>query len=158
FRIEGSDQTTNFSVHSLGTANVHNGAANPIFDDGKLDGGNNMANVARVVIEAADSAIGSKFGGLRAGNAVFSDDAGAVGLVAPDIQFEGPIIIGDIESSDLGVPVIQIGQFSANKTVTIAGGDLDQPGATAVANTNVQKLISSSGSTSNGVLLETKII
>ncbi len=156
FRITGSDASTNFTLYSLGSANVNGGLSNPIFAGGTKDGGNNIANASRLVIEASDSALGSSFGGIRAANAVFSDSTGAVGIIAPDVQFQGPIIIGDIDATGNALPVLQIGQFSANKTVQVAGGDLKQTnGAGFVGVSNVSKLISSSGMNSMGTLLST---
>lgn len=157
FRIEGSDETTNFSVFSLGSENVHDKAANPIFDNGNKTGGDNVADVARIVIESDGSVLGNAFGGIRAGNALFSDDSGAVGIIAPNAQFQGPIIIGDIDASGNATAVLDIGQYSSNKVVTVAGGNLDQTTGT-LALTNVDSLISTTGSTSFGELQETQII
>lgn len=161
FTIQGSDATTNFSVFSVGTANAFLGAANPIFGAGAHDGGNNFADVARIVIHAdPNSPVGNSFGGIRAGNAIFADTQGAVGIAAPDIQFTGPIVIGDLDASSSATPILAIGGISDNKTITVAGGDLKQTNAKVIQNDEValEEVAMQSGTSSNGTLLETQIM
>jgi hypothetical protein len=76
------------------------GEDNPIFEGG-LDGGDNFANVSRLVIEGdISSPLGSDFGSVYAGNTVFGGESGAIGIVAPRVQFTGTITIGDINAAD----------------------------------------------------------
>jgi len=156
FTITGSDESTNFSVFSLGSAtNMINPA---LFDATHKGGTDHVANVAALVIQDNGSVLGNAFGGIRAGNAVFSAETGAVGIVAPKIQFQGDIIIGDIDAQGNSSPQLRIGEFSSNKTVMITGGDLKQPAGVGITSANIGKLISTSGMTSDGTLVETKII
>lgn len=153
-QITGSDETTNVTIYSLGTANVNGGASNAIFAGGK-DGGNNVANVSRLVIEDNGSVLGNAFGGIRAGNAVFGDSTGATGIAAPNIQFQGPIVIGGIFESGTAVGLLNIGQFSSNKTVTVVGTDLKDA---KIESTGVTKITFGTGTTSMGKVVETVAI
>jgi len=153
FTIHGSTEKTNVSFYSLGTANVNAGALNPIFGDGEFKGGSNQANIARLVIESDGGLLGNTFGGIRAGNAVFGDSTGAVGIVADDIQFQGPIVIGGYDVSGSAQGLLHIGQFSATKTITLAGTNLKDQ---SIDNTGVEKVILATGSDSMGKILATK--
>lgn len=159
FTITGSDASTNFNVHSLGTLNVFMNEDNPIFDGGNKDGGDNLANVAALIIQGNPaSPVGNSFGSIFAGNAVFGAESGAVGIIAPNVQFTGTITIGDIDAAETATPVLQLGQFSDTTTVTVAGGDLKSTNKAQLTTTNVDKLISSTGTNSNAEQLETQII
>lgn len=167
FTITGSDGTSNFLTTSLGSVTAFNGAANPIFANGTMPGGNNTANVARLVI-VGDSAnlvngSGSAFGSIFAGNARFGDTAGVVGVYAPNTSFKAgsTITIGDIvPGSVTATPRLDLGAFSDVKSVTVAGGELKSFGTGAVAFTfsNVSTILSTSGTTSGGASLDTKPI
>jgi hypothetical protein len=160
FRITGSDASSNVTIYSLGQGTVTGGLTNKIFGDGTKLGGDHTANVTRLVIEGDNSALGSQFGGIYAGNALFSGSTGAVGIVAPDVQFQGPITIGDIDlTGDNALAVIQLGQFSATKTVNVAGGDLKLANGAWVGGTsNVSALVMKSGTNSNAELLSTQAV
>lgn len=124
FTIEGSDATTNVSIFSIGTDNAHNKAANPIFADGKT-GGNHTADVTRLTIVANPlNPNGSTFGGIRAGNAIFADDAGTVGVRAPRVHVQDVVRIGDIDASGSAVPTLIFGFYSQFGEAYISGGDL----------------------------------
>jgi len=72
FTIQGENSTTNFSAFSVGSGNAIN---QTLFSGGKT-GGNHLADVARLLIVADPSFPGgSTMGGIRMGNAVFSDNS-----------------------------------------------------------------------------------
>lgn len=149
FTIEGSDETTNVSIYSLGSVN----AQAQLFDEDH-QGGNNVANVSLLLIESDGGVLGNAFGGIFAGNAVFGGDESLVGLAAEKIQFFGPINIGGIEATDDAVAYLKIGQFSANSTVTLAGTNL--AGNNDIDIEGVEGLVLASGTTSMGEVLDTQ--
>lgn len=147
FRISGSNASTNFTLYSLGSANVNGGAGNPIFAGGTKHGGNNFANAAHVLIEG--SGLSSQdFGGLRAGNAVFGAASGFVGIGAADIRFSGPIVIGGLVPAGNAGGVLQISADSPNGTLVLAGTDLAQG---PIINSGLGKVIATAGQSSMGV-------
>jgi VCBS repeat-containing protein len=88
-------------------------------------GGNNIADVQRLTIVADPSnANGSALGGIRAGNAVFSGSAGVVGISAANVQVQDTVVIGDINSTSLGIPTLTFGNNSNFSVLRVAGGDL----------------------------------
>lgn len=138
FTIQNSDALTNFSVFTVGQGNAINQS---LFEGGKT-GGNNVADVQAIVIVNNPLNPGNftNFGGIRAGNAVFSGSSGNVGITAVGVNVQGPVIIGDVDASDVGVPVLNFGANSQFNTITVAGGDLVQ--------TNNVKVL---GGTANGI-------
>ena len=135
FTIQGSDSTTNFSAFTVGSATAHNGALNSIFDGG-LTGGNNTADVARLTIVANPAnPNGSTFGGIRAGNAIFSGSSGVVGIAASNIQVQDVVILGDINATGTAVPTLVFGTSSQFGPVTVAGGGLVSANGAAINNT-----------------------
>jgi len=127
FTITGSDASTNFSAFTVGTGTAHRGADNPIFAGGKL-GGNNLADVQRLTVVADPSnANGSAFGGIRMGNAVFGGSSGVVGISAANVQVQDTVVIGDINTTSLGVPTLTFGTNSNFSVLKVAGGDLVNP-------------------------------
>ncbi len=120
--IEGSDSSTNVSVSTVGEV------TSPVFstlDNGAdLDG---VADIARITIVAdPTNPGGSTFGGIRTANARFADDSGIVGISGANVAVQGPVIIGDIDASDTGVPSLVFGANSQFGTLQVAGGDLAQ--------------------------------
>jgi S-layer protein len=155
FTIQGSDASTNFSTFSVGTSNAHRGVDNPIFAGG-LTGGNNYADVARLAIVADPSnASGSTFGGIRAGNAIFSAASGTVGIAAANVQIQDVVTIGDIAATGTGTPTLVFGTNSQFSNVTVAGGDLVQANSVAINNAGSYgyKLVLAAGTTSAGTAL-----
>jgi len=126
--ISGSDGTSNLAIYSVSTGNAVGGLSNTSLfgSDGSKTGGDNLANVARVIIQANSSnPIGGEFGSIFGGNAIFGDSGGTVGIVAPNIQFKsGTIAVGNILPTGTATGVVQLGQFSDNKTLTVRGGQL----------------------------------
>ena len=153
FTIQGSDATTNFSLFTVGSATAHNGADNPIFAGG-LTGGNNIADVARLTIVSDPSnPNGSNFGGVRAGNAIFSNSSGPTGISAANIHIQSVVIVGDINATGSATPTLIVGANSQFGTVTVAGGGLLSANAAALNNTGsyVYGISLAAGTNSAGV-------
>lgn len=118
--VSGADETTNLTVFSVGPVTGQNPT---IFrSDVTYDG---MADLACIAIHSRNG----KFGALRAGNVSFFNTKGMTGVYAPDVQFQGPVYIGDINASDSATPVLVIG---SSNDVRITGGDLGQANAASV--------------------------
>jgi len=159
--ITGSDATSNFNSYSLGTGNAFLGAANPIFSDPTKQGGNHLANEARLVIVGDPTNLvsgpGSAFSNILAGNVVFGDSSGVIGLYAPNtsIKAGASIIIGDIVPSGTATPTIQINGFSDVKTVTVAGGSLAGSGYVF---SGFNRMVLAPGTDSSGTRIDTKTL
>lgn len=137
FTIQGSDATTNLSVFTVGTGTANNGANNPIFSDAAKQGGDHLADVARVTVVADPSnPNGSTFGGIRAGNAVFSADSGVVGVSAANVQIQNRVIIGDINAKGSATPTLVFGTASQFGDVYVAGGGLVSENGKPINNSN----------------------
>ncbi len=169
FTIQGEDASTNFGVFSVGTATANGGAVNLLFAGGKT-GGNGVADVAKLLIVADPQNPGgfSTMGGIRAGNAVFADSLGVVGISAQNVQVQGPVIIGDIDASNAGVPSLVFGAQSQFATLVVAGGDLLQSnnvsiqtggalGSVAINTVNSQDGTNASGTTVRSQVIPTNI-
>jgi len=132
FTITGADATTNFSVFSVGegTPNV-----NTSLFDATHKGGDHWANVQRITV-VADTANpnGSTFGGIRAGNAIFSSDSGVTGITAADVQVQNVVRIGDVDAKGTATPALTFGTSSQFGSVEVAGGDLAQTNGKAINN------------------------
>jgi hypothetical protein len=85
------------------------------------------ADIARIVIEAANSAEGSRFGAIRTGNAHYFATRGYAGIYAPNVHMQGAVVVGDVTAFDDATPALVIGAGSIVPSVTIAGGNLLQP-------------------------------
>jgi len=139
FTIQGSDATTNFSLFSVGTATANGGADNAIFAGG-MKGGDNTADAARITIVADPSnPNGSTFGGIRAGNAVFSADAGPVGISAANVQIQNVVTVGNINATGTAIPTLIFGTNSQFGTVTAAGGGFVSANGASINNTGSYK-------------------
>jgi hypothetical protein len=165
FTVTGSDASSNINVYSLGTGNAFNGLANPIFANGTTTGGDHLAQVARLVIigDATNpvNGVGSAFGSITAGNAIFTDSSGVVGIYAPNTSFKtgSKIIIGDIVPTSTATPVINIGSFSDVKTVTVAGGTLKSAsGGNGYQFSAGVNFVSTTGTDSGGTALPTQTL
>lgn len=155
FTIQGSDATTNFSVFSVGSANAVNQG---LFDDTHT-GGNNTADVARLTIVAnPQNPLGSTFGNIYAGNAVFSADTGLVGIGAANVAVQGVVRIGDIDASNTGVATLNFGGNSQFGTLQVAGGDLAQSNGQAINNAGFTAVNFTGGATSAGDLLAAQVV
>lgn len=149
FTISGSDSTTNFSVFSVGSANAVN---QNLFAGGKT-GGNNYADVARLLINADPNAASSTFGGIRAGNAIFSDNQNVVGISASRVNVRDVVVIGDIDAKESAIPYLVFGDSAEFDSLTLSGGDLVQTNSLAIFGNGFSTITSVDGATSAGVTL-----
>ena len=150
FAIEGSDETTNFSLHSVGAI------TSTVWDSLKVEGVDydGIADATRVTIIAdPNNANGSVFGGIRMANSFLSGDVGIVGISAKNVHVQNMVIIGDIDAGGLGVPSLRFGSNSEFKTVSVAGGDLDQSNGLDIAGASFEIIEFIEGTTSHGELL-----
>jgi hypothetical protein len=149
--ITGANATTNLAVFSVGRANAVNQA---LFRDVAYDG---VADIAFVTIASLDG----RFGGVRTGNVRFSASKGIVGLLASDVQFAGPVVLGDIDATGSAMPVISLGLTTNDEPtneIQIAGGDLAQTNGKPIALGGVSRVTFTGGLTSQGVALPAQTI
>jgi hypothetical protein len=137
--LSGANITTHLSVFSVGRANAVNQAL--FRDDVSYDG---MADLAFIAVTSTDG----KFGGLRTANASYFAARGLTGVYAPDVEFTGPVFVGDIRAADDATPVLVIGSAT---DVRITGGDLLQSNGRAVQVKGISALQFAPGSNSHGV-------
>lgn len=135
FLVQGSDATTNLQIYSVGTVTAAGGAASSLFTGGKT-GGNNVADIARILLvaDALNPGGFSTMGAIKVGNAVFSDSSGIVGIAGAGVQVQGPVIIGDIKATNSGVPTLSFSALSQFATLQLAGGDLVQANGALIVN------------------------
>ncbi|MBA3848729.1 MAG: hypothetical protein C0502_01880 [Opitutus sp.] len=161
--LSGADQTTNLTVFSVGrmTAFDPTGAwnptqpisatndpansGNPLFTGFPIASYDAFADLASISITSTNG----RFGGLRTANASYFATSGLTGVLAPGVEFTGPVFIGDINASDSATPVILLGSAS---DVRITGGDLLQSNSRAVAISGFSQLRFAAGQNSHGVL------
>jgi uncharacterized delta-60 repeat protein len=138
--VAGANETSHLSVFTVGRANAID---QTLFrDDVTYDG---VADLAYIAILSEDG----KFGGLRCANVSFFASTGLTGVYAPDVQFTGPVYVGDIDAFDDAEPVLVLG--SATDETQINGGDLSQTNAKPVRVSGLAQLKFVAGVTSHGV-------
>jgi hypothetical protein len=163
--IAGARETTNVSVFSVGRATAYDptGAydilkapsatndparnGSPLFqghDSTRYDG---VADLAYIAIISDNG----QFGGVRCANASFFASKGLTGIYAPNVQFTGPIYVGDIDAFDDASPVLVLG--SAGGDTQINGGDLNQANGKPVQVAGLTKLRFVAGVNSHGISL-----
>jgi len=150
FSIEGSDATTNFSLHTVGpvTSTVWN---NLMVEGVEYDG---VADATRVTIIADPSTLdGSSFGGIRMANSFLSGDVGIVGISAINVHVVNKVVVGDIDAGGAAVPSLRFGDDSTFETVLVAGGDLDQTSNLSINGSNFDIIEFVDGTTSYGKLI-----
>ncbi len=136
--ITGANETTNLAVYSLGILT----AGDPtILRSGVTYDG--MADLAYVAIASANG----KFGGLRTANASYYGTKGITGVFAPNVQFTGPVYVGDINAFDAATPVLVIGSAS---DVRVTGGDLLQANGSHILVDGLSSVQLTAGTTSQG--------
>ena len=135
--ISGAAENTHLSVFSVGRLTAPSG---PYRSGVTYDG---FADIAFIAITSTDG----KFGGLRAANAHIWESRGFTGLYAPNVQFTGPVFVGDISASSDATPVMIIGSGS---DVRITGGDLLQPNGRAIQVKGISQLKFSAAYDSHG--------
>ena len=138
--IAGANETTNLSVYSLGKVT----SADPtlIRSDVTYDG---MADLSFVAIVSANG----NFGSLRTANVSYFNTNGITGVYAPNVQFTGPVYIGDINAFNAAIPTIVVGSAS---DVRITGGDLLQPTGKSVQVDGLSLLQLTAGTDSKGTV------
>ncbi len=102
------------------------------------------ADIAFVAISSSNG----KFGGLRTANASYWTTKGFTGVYAPNVQFNGPVYVGDIGAQENATPLLMIG--SATGVTQINGGDLLQANGRAVQVSGLTQLTFVAGSSSHG--------
>ncbi len=136
--ISGANESTHVSVFSVGRANAVNQSL--FRSDVTYDG---WADIGSISIISANG----RFGGLRAGNTGFTSSQGHTGVFAPNVEFTGPVIMGDIHASNDATPIILLG---ATIDTMIAGGNLQQFNNRAVQVSGFSQLRFVGGSDSHG--------
>ncbi len=139
--VAGADETTHLSVFSVGRANAVNQAL--FRTDVVYDGHADLASIAIL------SPTG-KFGGLRTANGSYFNTKGFTGIYAPDVQFTGPVFVGNISAAQTATPVLRLGNAS---DVRITGGDLLQTNGRAVQVSGFTQLRFVDGTTSHGTIV-----
>ncbi len=152
--IEGADATTFFSIFTVGKINAVNQLLFP-----RGQGYDALADVK--LVEVINS---TGFGGMQLSNVVFSGNKGKVGIDARDVPIAVRLTVGDIDASWSATPYLLFGKGSftvaaINSGLRITGGDLFQAnGASIVAISDVNKMISQSNVESDGTVLSAKTI
>lgn len=139
--FSAANETSNLSVFSVGRENAVNQGL--FKSDAEYDG---VADIGSVSITSTSM----KFGGLRTANTSYFATTGITGVYAPDVQFTGPVFVGDISAYDAATPVLVLGTAS---DVRITGGDLAQANGKPVAVDGITQLKFTDGATSHGTLL-----
>ncbi|WP_044891474.1 hypothetical protein [Opitutus terrae] len=147
--IAGSNATTNVTIFSVGTLTAQNQA---IFRAGEMYDG--IADLARLTIVADPaSASGSTFGAIRTGNVQFWHHVGNVGILAANVQVQGPVVLCDLWTLETANPVLTFGTVSQFPALLVAGGDLSQPGGKRILVASNLTVSMVAGVTSHNVLL-----
>jgi len=155
FSISGSDSTSNITIFSVGSTTAINSA---LFDSTHTGGTNHTADVQRITIVADPSnPNGSTFGGIFAGNAVFSAESGVVGISAAGVQVQNVVTVGDIKTSSTSTatPTLVFGTNSQFGSVTVAGGGLVEANGKSVNNAGSYNfgLVFAANADSNGAAI-----
>ncbi|HVU24499.1 MAG TPA: peptidylprolyl isomerase [Opitutus sp.] len=108
-----------------------------------------IADIASIAIASANG----KFGGLRASNASLSASAGVTGIFAPNVDFSGPVFVGDIDAKDAAVPMLIIGSTADAR---ITGGDLLQTNGEPLRVKGLTQLKFTAGGDSGGNAITAK--
>ncbi len=152
--IEGADVTTFFSIFTVGRINAVNQSLFPR--------GQTYDAIADVKLVEVINSTG--FGGMQLSNVVFSGNKGKVGIDARDVPIAVRLTIGDIDASGSATPYLLFGKGSFtvaanNSGLRITGGDLYQSnGASIVAISEANKMVSQSNVKSDGTSLNAKSI
>ena len=150
FTIEGSDETTNFSLHTVGPV------TSPVWDSLAVEGVeyDGVADAVRLTVIADTTTLeGSDFGSIRMDNSLLSGDLGLVGISAPNVHVNTTVVIGDIDARDTGGPILRFGNDSQFDTLVVAGGDLAQTNGIAISGENFDTASFIHGTTSQGEFL-----
>lgn len=137
--VSGANETTHVSIFSVGRITAVNGQL--FRSDITYDG---VADLAYVAVLSSNG----KFGSLRTGNASYWNTRGVTGIVAPGVQFTGPVYVGDINAKETATPMLLLGSAG---DVRVTGGDLKQDNSRALQVGGIAQLQFVDGSTSHGV-------
>jgi len=167
--VTGANETTNLSVFTVGRAtafdptggynilqgpsatNVPANNGSSLFVGHGSTSYDGLADIAFVAIASTNG----KFGGLRSANATYWATSGFTGVYAPDVEFTGPVFVGDINAMSEATPGLRIGSAGVEAT-RITGGDLLQDNGRAVQVSGVTQLHFRNGSDSHGNLFAAK--
>lgn len=159
--ITGADERTNVSVFCVGRATAFDpsgafditraiGPGNdparngsPLFvghDSTRYDG---IADLAFIAIASRNG----RFGGVRTANTRFSASAGAVGLYAPNVVFDGPVFVGNINAGGSARPMLVGGSVGEMR---ICGGDLFQDNGRPVQVSGIVQIVFTAGIDAHG--------
>ncbi len=137
--LSGADQTTHFTVYSVGTA-TNPGVTRP---DAPYFG---WADVAAAGIVSSDG----KLGGIHQGNARYNASLGHTGLYAPGVLAVGGLaVVHTVEASEAAQPYLFFGA-SGTVDLKIAGGSLGQANGDAVTVSGLRRLEMGAGRDSCG--------
>jgi hypothetical protein len=114
-----------------------------------------VANLALLEIQPdANAPVGqANFGGIRMGNVQFFSTHAFTGIYAPDVNVQTTATIGDVSAYDDATPALLFGDASQFGTLTVAGGDLQQPNGRAIQTKGFAGLALVPGTSSVGVFL-----
>ena len=138
--ITGADESTHLAIYSARRQPGGPGV------NRTRDG---LAHIASLSIASRNG----RFGGVRTGNVWFHATQGFVGILAPDVHFRGPVIIGNINASGDAAPMLQLGSAA---DVRVAGGNLHQANGRPLWVSGIARLQFVAGQTSRGVTLAAK--
>ncbi len=136
--IDGADDTTFFSIFTVGSINAVNQA---LFPEGQVYD----AQADVTLVEVINS---TGMGGMQLANTVFSGDTGKVGIDARGVPIAVRLTIGDIDASGDAVPHLLFGEDSftvpaGNQGLRITGGDFAQANGASI-------IVAEGGSTTLG--------
>ena len=125
--VDGADETTYFSIFTVGTLNAVNQALFP-------EGQEYDAKADVKLVEVINS---TEIGGMLMANAEFSGKSGHVGVDARNVKVKQRVTFGDIDASDDALPYLlfdegAFGNDQAGPGPMIAGGDLVQTNGAAI--------------------------
>lgn len=136
--IADATEATNLTIFTVGRATSEN--ASLFKDNVSYDG---VADLAFVAIASRNG----KFGGLRTGNVSYLATKGVTGLYAPNVEFTGPVYLGDIVAAGSATPMIMVGRAADAR---ITGGNLAQANGQAVRISGLAALKFTAGQDSHG--------
>lgn len=143
--VADADAKTNVSVFSVGRATAINSA---LFKPGLTYDG--VADIGALGIASGTGRIG----GLFMGNAQFFNAAGITGVLAPGVEFCGPVRVGNVSAFDAAVALLVFGRANA---VEIAGGDLLQDNGRSVQIDGIGGIRFSAGGKADGTSLPAQV-
>lgn len=141
--FNGAAGDSNLTVFSVGTGTAVNQG---LFIPGVAYDG--IADLARIGIASPTRA----FAGLRAGNAGLFSTSGFTGLLAPEVEFTGPVSIHDITAADTARAQLVTGPIASGE-LWITGGDLLQANATPIEVGRLERIVMRAGTDSHRRLL-----